>query len=252
MFPQKNNFIIYGLPVLSDNIVWIWIKEKSAVVVDPSVTAPIATWLRDNDLTLKAVLQTHHHEDHIGGTMGLIKEWPLAEVIASKSDYARIPFQTYSVKGQEKIQLMGENITVLEVPGHTKFHLAFYLKSKNEKIKPAVFCGDTLFGAGCGRLFEGSPKTMFKSLSLINSLPKSTQVYCAHEYTETNLKWAQSLRPQDKAIKARLEKVLKLKQLGQLSLPSSISIERETNLFLQAKSINEFTILRSHKDSWQG
>tara|TARA_Y100001968_G_scaffold18921_1_gene14883 strand:+ start:11875 stop:12645 length:771 start_codon:yes stop_codon:yes gene_type:complete len=250
---EKNNLIIYPLPVLQDNIVWAMVSGNNAVIVDPSITEPIENWLKSKDLNLLAILQTHHHEDHIGGTKNLLKEWPNAEVIASAADLSRIPFQTISVKEGDLINLMNLTVQVLEVPGHTKTHIAFFINNESYNLttnKPVLFCGDTLFAGGCGRLFEGTPKDMFLSLNKLNSFPLDTKVYCAHEYTEANLRWANSLFPENIEIKNRLEKVVKQRQEGLLTLPSSLSEERKTNLFIQAKSINEFSYLREHKDSW--
>ena len=253
MIKEKKTFRIHSLPVLEDNIVWIWVEGKDAVVIDPSITAPVESWIKNNNLSLKAILQTHHHNDHIGGTYGLLNTWPQAEVIASKSDLYRIPFQTISVKDEDVFSLMGYPIKVLEVKGHTKTHLAFFLQGtfKDEKT-PVLFSGDTLFSGGCGRLLEGSAEEMYFSLKRLDLLPLETQVFCGHEYTEDNLRWANFIYPKDFQIKQRLQEVIKTRELGRCSMPSSISIERETNLFIRSKSIKEFTYLRHHKDNWKG
>lgn len=253
MIIKNTPYKIHPIEVLQDNIIWVWTLNNQAVVVDPAVTEPVEAWLRDKKLSLTAILQTHHHDDHIGGTIGLLKRWPKAAVIASKSDLARIPFQTVSVSDGESLSLMESTIEVLEVSGHTKGHIAYYLPSNLRSTrKPAIFCGDTLFGAGCGRIFEGTAEDMYKALHRINALPVETEVYCAHEYTESNLKWASSIHPKDLAIKKRLTNVIQKRKLGCLSLPSTISEERETNLFIRAKSVEELSRLRLHKDNWQG
>ncbi len=242
---------IHPIPVLNDNIIWIWTVRNKAVVIDTAIAGPVETWLKEKNLILTAVLQTHHHSDHIGGTKDLINQWPKAEVIASAADLDRIPFQTISVRDQDQISLLNTKVKVLEVAGHTSAHLAYFLPGSDSSHKvPALFCGDTLFGAGCGRLFEGSPKEMYLALQCLGSLPEQTEVYCAHEYTEENLQWAASLFPNDEKIKKRLELVKVLRKNGQLSLPSKISIEKDTNLFLRAKNIEEFTQLRHNKDNW--
>tara|TARA_Y100001968_G_scaffold333318_1_gene395451 strand:- start:900 stop:1664 length:765 start_codon:yes stop_codon:yes gene_type:complete len=254
MIKGETNFRIYPLPLLEDNIAWIWVEGKNAVVIDPSITEPIKSWLIKKNLSLKAVLQTHHHIDHIGGTEGLLKCWPKAEVVAAESDHHRIPFQTLSVKDEEEFFLMDYPIKVLEVKGHTRTHISFFLQDnlKQKKKPPALFCGDTLFSGGCGRLFEGSPKEMYLSLKRLNSLPIETQIFCGHEYTENNLRWAHFICPENEKIKLRLQEVIKRRKLGLCSLPSSIAIERKTNLFILSKNINEFTYLRKHKDNWRG
>ena len=250
MKQKKNNFIIYALPVLQDNIVWIWVIGSQAVVIDPSVSEPVKNWLSKRGLCLEAILQTHHHDDHIGGTKGLLGHWPCARVIASKSDLKRIPFQTVSVSDGDEISLLGFHLKVLEVPGHTDFHIAFFLFDKQNFKIPALFSGDTLFSGGCGRLFEGTSEDMYKSLKRINSLPLETEIFCAHEYTEANLKWAISVSPKDYLIEERLKEVQRKIRNGHLSLPTSLSEERKTNLFLRANSLKEFSFLREHKDNW--
>ncbi len=251
MSMKKGNHKIHPIPVLQDNIIWVWIFQKEAVVVDPAEAIQVKTFLKANKLNLKAVLQTHHHADHIGGTPELLKEWPDAEVVASKKDINRIPFQTISVEEGDELFLMGKKIDIIELIGHTKTHISYYISSSNHnKDMPAVFCGDTLFAAGCGRLFEGTPEDMYKSLKRLNSLPEETKVYCAHEYTEANLAWANSILPEDIVIKERLEKVIKLRKNNLTTLPTSIKEERLSNLFIRANSIKELAELRKHKDEW--
>ncbi len=243
---------IHAIEVLEDNIIWVWVSGNKAVVVDPSITLPVVQWLKKKQLELIAVLQTHHHDDHTGGTKGLLQIWPNAEIIASKDDINRIPLQTISVKDKDKISLLGRTIEVLEVPGHTSNHLAYFIPSiKDDLTIPVLFSGDTLFAAGCGKLFEGTAKDMYTSLKKLSSLPDNTKVYCAHEYTESNLRWAHSASPKDLIIKKRLNEVIKTRAANQITLPSTIKTEKETNLFLRAKSIEQFSNLRERKDSWK-
>ena len=250
---ENEDFIIHAIPVLKDNIIWLWQIGKEVVVVDPAISTPVINWIIENNCKLHSILQTHHHDDHIGGTLDLINHWPLASVIASKKDINRIPFQSYSLSGQENISLMGYQIKVIEVPGHTSNHLAYYLSDdKNNKKTPVLFIGDTLFGAGCGRIFEGTYQEMFDSLNRINQLPPQTKIYCAHEYTEANLRWAHELFPNDLYIKERLKNVSGKRANGLLSIPSNLAEERKTNLFLRAQCINEFKALRNHKNNWNG
>ena len=250
MFEKKSEFTIHPITVLQDNIVWVWVHNCNAVVVDPSISGPVKKWLLKKSLSLKAILQTHHHDDHIGGTQQLIKRWPKAKVIASKKELKRIPFQTFSVNNNDVFHLMDSEIKIIEVHGHTDNHIAFYVSKKNAKCN-ILFPGDTLFGGGCGRLLEGTASQMFKSLNKLNSLPENTKIYPAHEYTENNLKWALSLRSNDIYINKRLNLVQKKLKDGLSSLPSTISEERKTNLFLRAKNLEEFTFLRRHKDNWK-
>ena len=253
MYYDINSSYVHGLAVLKDNITWIWVNKDEAVVVDPAITNPVKDWLIKRKLKLLCVLQTHHHSDHIGGTQGLIKHWPKAAVVASRADANRIPFQTISVTDQDEISFMGNQIKVLNVAGHTSAHVAYYISNENNsKAKPYLFCGDTLFGAGCGRIFEGTAEEMHKSLNKLKGLPNETLVFSAHEYTESNLRWALSIYPEDKLIEKRLKHVMETKKKGSLSLPSSILEEKETNLFFRSTSIDEFSSLRLNKDKWQG
>ena len=250
MLEEKSEFTIHPIPVLQDNIVWVWVHNSSAVVVDPSISSPVKEWLLNKNLSLKAILQTHHHEDHIGGTQELIKRWPNAKVIASKKELKRIPFQTFSVENNDVFYLLDSEIKVIEVHGHTNNHIAFYISKENAKYN-ILFPGDTLFGGGCGRLLEGTPIQMFRSLNKLNSLPENTKIYSAHEYTENNLRWALSIKPQDISILERLRVVQNKRKQGLPSLPSTITEERKTNLFLRAKNVEELSMLRSHKDNWK-
>jgi len=250
MLEEKSEFTIFPIPVLQDNIVWVWVHNCNAVVVDPSISSPVKKWLLNNNLSLKAILQTHHHEDHIGGTQELIKRWPDAKVIASKKELIRIPFQTFSVDNNDTFHLLDSEIRVIEVHGHTNNHIAFYISKENAKYN-ILFPGDTLFGGGCGRLLEGTPSQMYESLNKLNSLPENTKIFAAHEYTENNLKWALSLRTKDISIIERLRDVKNKRQKGEPSLPSTISEERKTNLFLRARNVEELTMLRRHKDNWK-
>ena len=250
MLEEKNEFTIHRITVLQDNIVWVWVHNCNAVVVDPSISDPVEKWLSEKELSLKAILQTHHHDDHIGGTQKLIRRWPDAKVIASKKELKRIPFQTFSVDNNDIFHLMDSEVKVIEVHGHTNNHIAFYVTKENSKYN-ILFPGDTIFGGGCGRLLEGTPSQMFESLYKLNSLPENTKIYSAHEYTENNLKWALTLESNNISILKRLKRVQDKRQKGISSLPSTISEERKTNLFLRAKNVEEFTMLRRHKDSWK-
>ena len=237
---------IIGLRVLRDNIIWLWEKNKSAVVIDPALSEQVINYLEKNNLRLEAILQTHHHSDHIGGTKMLMDIWPNVKVIASKKEKDRIPFQNLSVSDGEEINILGEKIKIIEVLGHTRSHIAFFFNDKN----PILFIGDTLFSGGCGRVFEGTFEQMYSSLSIIKSLPKNTCIYCAHEYTKANLLWASNLKPEDKFIKKKLEQVDKKIALKELTIPFHLDEEMKINLFLRAKNLKEFIYLRKNKDSW--
>ena len=243
---------LHALPVLQDNIVWIWERDGKAVVVDPAVAEPVQSWLEQRNLSLVAVLQTHHHSDHIGGTPALLERWPAAEVIAAASDRQRIPFQTISVGDGDAVPLLGRQVQVMDVAAHTATHIAFLLpEGEDLDLGPVLFCGDTLFSAGCGRLMEGTPADMHRAMQRLAGLPDRTQVCCAHEYTESNLRWALHHRPGNEAIASRYRDVVALRRRGDLSLPSSIGAERRINLFLMAESAEQLAELRHHKDHWR-
>ena len=243
-FNKARNII--GLRVLSDNVIWLWEKDKSVVVIDPSVHEPLIKYIHENNLHLKAILQTHHHLDHIGGTKYLIERWPNVKVIASSKEKKRIPFQNLSVEDGEILNILGEEVKIIEVLGHTRSHIAFFINSKS----PVLFIGDTLFSGGCGRIFGGTFQQMYSSLKIIKSLPRNTLIYCAHEYTKANLLWALNLRPKDQDIKNKLLQVEKKLSLNELTIPFLLDEEMKINLFLRAKNLEEFTFLRANKDLW--
>jgi hydroxyacylglutathione hydrolase len=241
------------IPVLRDNYVFVLHDGRQAAVVDPALAEPVRRWLEQRQLELVAVLQTHHHSDHIGGTPELLQRWPQAEVVAARADRDRIPFQTRGVADGERIPLLGRELEVLEVPGHTRAHIAFHLlpvAGADPLAAGDLFCGDTLFAGGCGRLFEGTPQQMWRSLARLAALPGPTRVWCAHEYTETNLHWASRERPDDGAIATRLRQVRERRRLGLPTIPSRIDQERATNLFVRSANSEELARLRESRNTW--
>jgi hydroxyacylglutathione hydrolase len=236
---------VWLIPVLQDNYVFVLQRGRSAAVVDPAVAAPVGRELERRGLELEAILHTHHHSDHIGGTPGLLRRWPGAAVIAAAADRGRIPLQTRGVAGGDQLTVLGEPVEVIDVPGHTRAHIAYWLPRSGH-----LFCGDTLFAGGCGRLFEGTAEQMHASLQRLAALPDATQVWCAHEYTEGNLRWAAAQRPDDRAISERLAAVLERRRRALPTIPSTIASERATNLFLRADDAAELARLRRSKDGW--
>ena len=237
------------IPVLNDNYIFLLQRQGQAVVVDPAMAEPVIAALEQQGLELVAILHTHHHSDHIGGTPGLLARWPGAAVLASRDDRQRIPLQTQGVGDGDSFELLGEPVQVIAVPGHTRSHIAFHLP-----VSGHLFCGDTLFAGGCGRLFEGSATEMHESLQRLAQLPAVTRVWCAHEYTQANLRWAAAVvattDPCAGNIKARLTAVVAARARGEATIPSSVELELATNLFVRATSPEQLAELRLSKDHW--
>lgn len=216
-------FEISFIPAFKDNYIWLLTRGKRAFVVDPGDAAPVIARLEADDLTLDGILITHHHADHQGGIAELTARWPV-EVYAPADE--SITGRTRPLAGGERIDVLGQTVEVMAVPGHTAGHIAYLAPG-------ALFCGDTLFGAGCGRLFEGTPEQMSASLERIAALPDETRVYCAHEYTEMNLRFALAAEPDNAAVQARVAKVAALRAVGLPSVPLMLGEEKATNPFLR-------------------
>lgn len=238
--------------MLRDNYAFLLHNGRQAAVVDPPVGEPLQQWLQGHGMELVAILHTHHHEDHIGGSRDLLRIWPHCRVYAARADHARIPFQTHGLEDGDGFTLLGREVRVMAVPGHTATHLAFHLPAHHPDEQGEVFCGDTLFAGGCGRLFEGTAEEMHSSLQRLMALPPPTRIWCAHEYTENNLRWAVSQAPNHPLIASRLAAVRAKRQAGEATIPSTVAEERATNLFVQARDANELARLRRHKDGWHG
>jgi hydroxyacylglutathione hydrolase len=218
------------IPLLRDNYGYLIVCQKtnSAAIVDPSESEPVLRRIEQENITLTAILNTHHHRDHTGGNEGLLAGKKL-EVYGHKSDQGRIPGLTRGVDEGDDITVGELRGKVLFIPGHTTGHVA-YLFDNN------LFCGDTLFTAGCGRLFEGTAEQMQASLKKLMALPDETKVYCGHEYTESNLRFAMTLEPKNHKLVSRLERVQALRARGLSTVPSTIEEEKLTNPFLRWES----------------
>jgi hydroxyacylglutathione hydrolase len=218
---------IIQIPLLRDNYGYLIVCEKTntAAIIDPSEAEPVLRRVEQEDVTLAAILNTHHHRDHTGGNDGLLAGQKL-KVYGHKNDQGRIPGLTNGVDEGDEIQIGELRGKVLFIPGHTTGHVA-YLFSNN------LFCGDTLFTAGCGRLFEGTPEQMHGSLKKLMALPDDTKVYCGHEYTENNLRFAMTLEPNNHKLVSRFETVRTLRARGVPTVPSTMEEEKQTNPFLR-------------------
>jgi hydroxyacylglutathione hydrolase len=223
---------IHLVPCLNDNYAYLIHEQrtKSVAVVDPSEAAPVIDALQARGLKLTHILNTHHHFDHTGGNLEL-KERTGARIIGPRADADRIPGIDIQV-GEGDLLAIGTAIArVFDIPAHTRGHIAFWFEEDK-----AVFTGDTMFAMGCGRLFEGTPAQMWTSLSNLARLPADTRVYCGHEYTQSNGRFALSLEPENTDLVQRMKQVNELREKGLPTIPSTIGLELKTNPFLRPSS----------------
>jgi hydroxyacylglutathione hydrolase len=218
------------LPAFSDNYLWLLHDGKQALVVDPGDAAPVLRFLAEQSLQLQSILATHHHADHIGGVDEL-REATGATVFGPARE--TIPAPCKALSEGDTVQAMGLEFQVFDVPGHTAGHIAFYTPQMNGK--PLLFCGDTLFSGGCGRLFEGTPAQMLASLDKLAALPASTRVCCTHEYTLSNLRFAIAVEPDNIDLLAYQVRCVELRTAGLPTLPTSLAQELLINPFLRTR-----------------
>lgn len=264
--PSRTPLAIEGLPAFADNYLWLIHDGKDAAIVDPGDATVVQEALGARQLRLQAILVTHHHPDHVGGVQAL-KATTGATVYAPAAEAAKIPGIDRGVADADIVDLQNPalKLQVIAVPGHTLGHVAYYCAGY-----AWLFCGDTLFSGGCGRLFEGSPGQMHASLQRLAALPGATQVYCAHEYTVANLRFAHAVESGNAQVGAALARATALRAAGQPTLPTSIGRERQINPFLRCHEnalaaavqvaphgdgnhdVEVFATLRRQKDVYRG
>ncbi|CZY85961.1 TPA: hydroxyacylglutathione hydrolase [Enterobacter cloacae] len=250
---------LISIPAFEDNYIWVLVDDaRRCVIVDPGEAAPVLQAIKENGWQPEAILLTHHHHDHTGGVPELRARFPHLVVYGPAE--AQDKGITQVVEEGKNILIHEWEFSVFATPGHTLGHLCFY-------SKPYLFCGDTLFSGGCGRLFEGTPAQMYQSLQKINALPDDTVICCAHEYTLGNMKFSASILPEDRAIQDYYQKVKGLRAKNQKTLPVILKNERKINLFLRTDDIDlinkinqetklqqpeqRFAWLRSKKDNFR-
>ena len=255
---------VNAIPAFKDNYLWLIEASHYCYIIDPGDGLVVHQWLQKRDKTLSAILVTHHHNDHIGGISWLLDHYAVP-VYGPDSRY--IPQVTHPLRDGDSLSLPGLYAQVMAVPGHTMDHIAYFVENKEQA--PMLFCGDTLFAGGCGRLFDGTAQLLHQSLERLSQLPGNTQVFCAHEYTMANLTFAQAVEPENKILMQRTIIERQKRSLGDPTVPTTIASERATNPFLrcQLDSVKEkvenhynttvsstlevFTLLRQWKDNFK-
>ena len=216
---------IFPIPAFRDNYFWLLQRGKHAAVVDPGDATPVIRVLENHGLILDTILITHHHSDHIGGVPELLNLYQ-SKIYAPLKEHYNFAHQAVKEGDAIHLETLDLQLSILELPGHTLGHVAYYGAN-------SLFCGDTLFGCGCGRLFEGTHQQLFASLQKLAKLPSETAVYCAHEYTEHNIRFARTVDPQNAALASRQKDAARLREADKPTLPSTIGLELETNPFLR-------------------
>lgn len=224
------------LPAFNDNYLWLLSRGSSAAIVDPGDPAPVIAALESRGLQLDGILVTHHHGDHTGGVMALKQRFG-ATVFGPATE--AIDGIDQRLRGGDRIEVLGLEFRVIDVPGHTRGHIAYFTEATtatgtHRAQPPWLFCGDTLFAGGCGRLFEGTAAQMLASLDAVAALPPATMVCCAHEYTVANLRFAAAVEPDSAALQERVRSATELRAHGLPTLPSTIGLELATNPFLRS------------------
>lgn len=236
---------IVTIPMLRDNYSYLLIAEdERAAIIDPTEAEPAVHEIERRNLSLRFILNTHHHGDHTGGNAELKRRYG-CKTAAPAADLHRIADVDIPLREGDVFSFGGDAAKIIETPGHTSGHICFYFKAAK-----ALFCGDTLFSLGCGRLFEGTAEQMWRSLSKIMALPDGTLVYCGHEYTEANGRFCLNVEPDNTALQRRMAEVVKLRAAGRPTIPATLGEEKHANAFLRAGNAERFAALRARKDGF--
>lgn len=243
-----SNYKVHLLDIQNQLQNYIWLLEhttsRDVIVVDPTEAEPVEQYCREHGLNLSQIWLTHWHKDHIGGVPELLQSRNIP-VYGPREELSKIPFITHPLQHEAHFKFHDLQVDVLAVPGHTLGHIVYFMDAID-----TLFCDDTLFAMGCGRVFEGTFEQMYHSLNRLAALPARTQVYCTHEYTLSNAKFALHVEPDNLALQQRYQQVEDLRLLNQPTLPSTIELELQTNPFLRVDSVEEFQKLREMKDNF--
>lgn len=231
---------IHSIEALSTNYIWIMEDGQDAVVVDPGEAEGVLQYLKDHSLTLKTILLTHNHSDHIDGVREISTQYPDVPIYGPKET---ADLADHVVQDGDSFELFGQSVQVFKTAGHSEEHVSFLI-GKN------LFCGDALFSAGCGRVFTGDYETFYASLQFFKQLDEDISIYGGHEYTQTNLEFAHSIEPENESIKQALEQVKEIRANGLPTYPSTIGKEKQINLLLQADTLQQFTELRNQRNDF--